>query len=162
MCSLALIKIKQSFSVSLRSPRTWNRTWKMIGNGSQSLLDMCLFLFLWETTEFWLCDKPLEKKKKKNLSLHVFSGGQLKAPETLSAVSTLDHGSAGGRQGFPHTCNPALWTSAVLRTASLLCPERSCLGMMADGKGCSLTQSSQGESARWEMEHGTVRQGDWK
>lgn len=46
----------------------------------------------------------------------MFSGGQLKAPETLSAVSILNHGSAGGRQGFLHACIPALWTSAALHT----------------------------------------------
>lgn len=55
----------------------------------------------------------------------MFSGGQLKAPET--AVSTLDHRSAGRRQGFL----PAVWTSGARGTERLprLVPSTACLGM---------------------------------
>lgn len=43
----------------------------------------------------------------------MLSGEHLKAPET--AVSVLDHGSAGGRQGFLQ----AEWTSGALCTEPL-------------------------------------------
>lgn len=92
----------------------------------------------------------------------MFSGGQLKAPETLPAVSTLNHGSTGGRQGFFHTCIPTLWTSAALHEEPLPSQAQNdpAWAQQRYRKGCSLTQSSQGVSARWEMEHRTARQGD--
>lgn len=55
----------------------------------------------------------------------MFSGAQLKAPE--SAVSTFDHGSAGGRHSFLQ----AVGTSGALGTepTPLLCPVWACPGM---------------------------------
>lgn len=77
----------------------------------------------------------------------MFSGGQLKAPETVSAVCTLDHESAGGRQGFPDTCIPALWSSAALCTDPLPSCTQSdpAQAQRWYGRWCSLTQSSWGQ-----------------
>lgn len=92
----------------------------MTGNGSQSLLDMCLFLFLWETTQFWLCDKPLKKLK----FAHVFR---------RAAKSSRDC----SEHSWPWKCRrkaglPPSWMdqwSTLYRTTPLLCPAWACPGM---------------------------------